>query len=95
MFINVGGAVLGLAVLTVIRDSVTANHGGEGKPSALLAGFRAGYYGSMAMCVLGFALSVWFFLSQKPEEEQKTESTDEAGTNSAPNSAHEKREDTA
>ena len=53
MFINVGGAVLGLAVLTVIRDSVTANHGGEGKPSALLAGFRAGYYGSMAMCVLG------------------------------------------
>ena len=90
MFINVGGAVLGLAVLTVIRDSVTANEGGDEKASALLAGFRAGYYASMAMCVLGFALSVWFFLSQKPEEDQKNESTDETVANSTPNSTHEK-----
>ncbi|KAM4066490.1 major facilitator superfamily protein [Hirsutella rhossiliensis] len=60
MFLNVGGAVLGVAVLTVISDSVTSNRGGKQDPGALLDGYRAGYYGAIAMAALGLVLGVFF-----------------------------------
>ncbi|KAI0190563.1 aminotriazole resistance protein [Astrocystis sublimbata] len=60
MFLNVGGAVLGVAVLTVINDSVVSNNGGKGDPNAILAGFRAGYYGAIAMSALGLLSSIFF-----------------------------------
>ncbi|KJZ80420.1 hypothetical protein HIM_00270 [Hirsutella minnesotensis 3608] len=66
MFLNVGGAVLGVAVLTVISDSVTSNNGGKQDSKALLEGYRAGYYGAIAMAAIGFVLAV-FFKSKKSD----------------------------
>ena len=68
MFLNVGGAVLGVAVLTVISDSVTLNYGGKSNPVANLEGYRAGYYGALAMIAIGFVLSVFFYQKEKQEE---------------------------
>lgn len=68
MFLNVGGAVLGVAVLTVISDSVASNHGGNSNPDANLEGYRAGYYGALAMIVIGFILSVFFYQKEQQEE---------------------------
>lgn len=68
MFLNVGGAVLGVAVLTVISDSVTLNYGGKSNPVANLEGYRAGYYGALAMIAIGFILSIFFY--QKGQQER-------------------------
>lgn len=68
MFLNVGGAVLGVAVLTVISDSVASNHGGKSNPDANLEGYRAGYYGALAMIAIGFLLSVFFYQKEQQEE---------------------------
>jgi len=68
MFLNVGGAVLGVAVLTVISDSVASNHGGKSNPEANLEGYRAGYYGALAMIAIGFILSLFF--SQKEQQQE-------------------------
>lgn len=58
MFLNVGGAVLGVAVLTVISDSVASNHGGKNNPQANLEGYRARYYAATAMIAIGFIISL-------------------------------------
>lgn len=68
MFLNVGGAVLGVAVLTVISDSVTSNYGGKGNPVANLEGYRAGYYGALAMIAIGFILSIFFYQKEQQED---------------------------
>lgn len=68
MFLNVGGAVLGVAVLTVISDSVALNHGGKSSPDANLDGYRAGYYGALAMIAIGFILSLFFYQKEQQEE---------------------------
>nr|POF14111.1 puromycin resistance protein pur8 [Quercus suber] len=72
MFLNVGGAVLGVAVLTVINDSVVSDQGGSGNIQAVLAGYRAGYYGAIAMAAIGFILSVFFtqYVQQAASTEQ-------------------------
>lgn len=67
MFLNVGGAVLGVALLTVINDSVASKHGGPDDPDAALAGYRAGYYGAIAMSVIGLVCSVFFTHPKKKE----------------------------
>lgn len=68
MFLNVGGAVLGVAVLTVISDSVTLNYGGKSNPVANLEGYRAGYYGALAMIAIGFILSIFFYQKEQQED---------------------------
>lgn len=68
MFLNVGGAVLGVAVLTVISNSVALNHGGKSNPDANLEGYRAGYYGALAMVAIGFVLSLFY---QKEQQEER------------------------
>lgn len=60
MFLNVGGAVLGVAVLTVISDSVTSTHGGKNTPGDNVEGYRAGYYAAIAMIGVGLLLSIFF-----------------------------------
>ncbi|KYK57277.1 aminotriazole resistance protein [Drechmeria coniospora] len=84
MFLNVGGAVLGVALLTVISDSVTSKAGGKKDSNALLEGYRAGYYGAIAMTVIGFILAIFFSStktndavetqreSSKPEQDRKS-----------------------
>lgn len=66
MFLNIGGAVLGVAVLTVISDSVTSKQGGKGSQSARLDGYRAGYYGTIAMAIIGFVASFFFYDKPTP-----------------------------
>lgn len=57
MSLNVGGAVFGVAVLTVIDNSVESQHGGQGSAPARLKGYRAAYYGAIALAVLATLLS--------------------------------------
>ncbi|KAM5343579.1 hypothetical protein ACJ41O_012116 [Fusarium nematophilum] len=66
MFLNVGGAVLGVAVLTAICDSVTSAEGGKENPQALLDGYRAGYYGAISMAGIGL-IAALFFPGEKDE----------------------------
>lgn len=73
MFLNVGGAVLGVAVLTVISDSVTSNKGGKLNPKALLEGYRAGYYAAIAMAVIGLVISVFFTPGNTQSESKESE----------------------
>lgn len=61
MFLNVGGAVLGVAILTAISNAVTSREGGEENLQALLDGYRAGYYTAIAMSGLGFVLAFFFY----------------------------------
>ncbi|KAI3325277.1 MFS general substrate transporter [Xylariaceae sp. AK1471] len=58
MCLNVGGAVLGVAVLTVVADSVTSQHGGSNLVEARLRGYQAAYYGAVAWAALGTLISV-------------------------------------
>lgn len=73
MFLNVGGAVLGVAVLTVINDSVTSNNGGKGNSDAALDGYRAGYYGAIAMAAIGLICSIFFTQPKKDEVKSQSE----------------------
>ncbi|RAL09633.1 MFS transporter [Aspergillus homomorphus CBS 101889] len=77
MFLNVGGATLGVAVLTVISDSVATKYGGKNDTQALLEGYRAGYYGAIAMIAIGFVVS--FFFAAPAEKNE-----DEGGNNATP-----------
>lgn len=84
MFLNVGGAVLGIAILTAINDSVASEKGGKQDPNAALAGQRAGYYGAIAMCAIGFIVSIFFAHSKKDEASEELKSlsdSDESRSN--------------
>ena len=59
MSLNVGGAVLGVAVLTVIDNSVESMQGGANKFQARLKGYRAAYYGAITLCALAAILSIY------------------------------------
>ncbi|KAM3487043.1 hypothetical protein MY3957_009668 [Beauveria namnaoensis] len=71
MFLDIGGAVLGVAVLTVISDSVTSNQRDKDRPSARLDGYRAGYYGTIAMAVIGLVASFFFYDEPVSELEEQ------------------------
>ncbi|KAF4991223.1 hypothetical protein FDECE_14115 [Fusarium decemcellulare] len=71
MFLNVGGAVLGVAVLTAICDSVTSSEGGKQSPVALLDGYRAGYYGAIGMSGVGLIVALFFPGKQDTKEVQE------------------------
>ena len=81
MFLNVGGAVLGVAVLTVISDSVASksNHGGKSNQVANLEGYRAGYYGALAMIAIGFILSFFFYQKEQEERPPQQEGENQEG----------------
>ena len=63
MSLQVGGAVLGVAVLTVIDKSVQSMKGGQGSASARRKGYQAAYYGAVALSGLAALLS--FFTAAK------------------------------
>lgn len=62
MALNVGGAVFGLAVLTVIDNSVTSNHGGQDLVAARIQGYKASFYGAVAWAVFAILISIWVVL---------------------------------
>lgn len=70
MALNVGGAVFGLAVLTVIDNSVTSNHGGQDLVAARIQGYKASFYGAVAWAVFAILISIWIVL--KEYRKQKT-----------------------
>ncbi|KIL88594.1 hypothetical protein FAVG1_07839 [Fusarium avenaceum] len=81
MFLNVGGAVLGVALLTLVSNTVTSSKGGESSSSARLDGYRAGYYTCVGMSALGFAMSAGFG-GKKAEKTEETETSSEgSGSN--------------
>lgn len=88
MFLNVGGAVLGVAVLTVISDSVASNHGGKNNPQANLEGYRARYYAAIAMIAIGFIIS----LCPHGEETQEQQQQEEEQQEERENEGHESKE---
>lgn len=59
--LQVGGSVLGLAVLTAIAEGIQRTYGGPEVPSASLGdvGFRSVYYSCVILCGIGFFLSVF------------------------------------
>ncbi|KAI0409178.1 aminotriazole resistance protein [Xylaria palmicola] len=57
MFLNVGGAVLGVAFITLISDTVAANHGLTAQ--ARLDGYRGGYYYALGLSVVAIIPSVF------------------------------------
>ncbi|KAJ6563929.1 major facilitator superfamily domain-containing protein [Mycena capillaripes] len=59
MSLQVGGAVLGLAVLTAVQNGVTNSQGGPGDAHARLLGYRAAYYGAIALAASGAVFSVF------------------------------------
>lgn len=80
MFLNVGGAVLGVAILTAISNSVTSAKGGKENPEASLDGYRAGYYGSIAMAGLGALCALFFYDDKTDTSDDKTTSDSELAT---------------
>lgn len=77
MFLNVGGAVLGVALLTLVSDTVAFNKGGESSSSARLDGYRAGYYTCIGMCALGFVISIPFKSKEDAQVPQGQDSAEE------------------
>jgi len=68
MCLNVGGAALGVAVVTVVANSVTDGKGGVGKAGARLEGYRAGYWACVRMCGLAVMVSVWGMRVRREED---------------------------
>ncbi|EWY84485.1 hypothetical protein FOYG_11934 [Fusarium oxysporum NRRL 32931] len=80
MFLNVGGAVLGVALLTLVSDTVASNKGGESSSSARLDGYRAGYYTCIGMSALGFVLSFPFKGKEDAQAHQAQDSAEDSGS---------------
>ena len=80
MSLQVGGAVLGVAVLTVIDNSVESMKGGPSSASARLKGYQAAYYGAIAFSGLGALLSLFTPMKVAPSkiDSSPEESTEES-----------------
>lgn len=63
MSLNVGGAVFGVAVLTLIANSVTSSNGGQDSLNARMRGYQASYYGAIAWAVLATLISTYVVFS--------------------------------
>jgi hypothetical protein len=70
MSLNVGGAVLGFAVLTVIANSVANNNGGQNLLHARMRGYKAAYYGAIAWAVLATLISSYMGFKQYKNSKQ-------------------------
>ncbi|KAH8200510.1 hypothetical protein TruAng_005340 [Truncatella angustata] len=80
MSLNIGGAVFGVAVLTVIANSVTSNNGGQDSLAARLRGYQASYYGAIAWAVLATLISIYVVISgyRKSKQSEKISATEES-----------------
>ncbi|KAI1348882.1 aminotriazole resistance protein [Xylaria sp. FL0043] len=74
MALNVGGAVLGVAVLTVISNSVALQHGGSTLVEARLRGYQAAYYGAVAWAALGTIVSIYSVVTHYKTERENVSS---------------------
>ncbi|TGJ79879.1 hypothetical protein E0Z10_g8897 [Xylaria hypoxylon] len=78
MFLNIGGAVLGVAIITLTSNSVALNNGSHNRAAALLDGYRAGYYYALGLSGLATILSVFGMPSKRQlaNAETKNEGSD-------------------
>lgn len=68
MCLNIGGAVLGVALTTVVMDSVSSESGSSANQTSL-DGYRAGYYLCLGFSCLATALSlIMIFFPARQEE---------------------------
>ena len=58
MCLNIGGAVIGVALTTLIIDAVASKSTSEVKSQAQLEGFRAGYYFALALSLTAIVPSL-------------------------------------
>ncbi|PQE03674.1 aminotriazole resistance protein [Rutstroemia sp. NJR-2017a BBW] len=72
MSLNVGGAVFGFAVLTVISNSVANNNGGKNLLLARMRGYQAAYYGAIAWAVLATLISSYMVFRQYKKSKQSS-----------------------
>jgi hypothetical protein len=70
MSLNVGGAVFGFAVLTVIANSVANNNGGQNLLHSRMRGYQAAYYGAIAWAVLATLISSYMVFRQYKKSKQ-------------------------
>jgi sugar phosphate permease len=56
--VQVGGSVLGLAILTAVAQGVTERYG-DGTEKVGEIGYRAVYYSCVILCAVGFLISVF------------------------------------
>lgn len=73
MCLNIGGAVLGIALSTLVFDSVASKRGGN-NPHARLDGYRAGYYLCLGFCGLAMLLS-FFMISLTVQSSRDPDAT--------------------
>ncbi|PSR81371.1 aminotriazole resistance protein [Coniella lustricola] len=86
MSLNIGGAVLGMAILTVVANSVTNSHGGQSFIGARLRGYQASYYGAIAWSVLATLISAYLVFKQhRKAEKNKTAQVNIALDRATPN----------
>ncbi|KAG8156743.1 hypothetical protein KVR01_013348 [Diaporthe batatas] len=84
MSLNVGGAVFGVAVLTVVANSVTDNTGGQGLLAARLRGYQASYYGAIAWAVLATVISSYMAFSHYNKKSERSDATVATAPSTAP-----------
>lgn len=78
MSLNVGGAVFGVAVLTVVANSVTDKNGGQDLLRARLRGYQASYYGAVAWAVLATLISSYLVFSHYNKSKQSGDTVADA-----------------
>lgn len=83
MSLNVGGAVFGMAVLTVVANSVTDNNGGQGLLAARLRGYQASYYGAIAWAALATIMSSFLVFSHYSKKSKRSDSAATAQSTAA------------
>lgn len=82
MALNVGGAVFGLVVLTVIANSVTANHGGQDLTDARVYGYKASFYGAVAWAVIAVLISILVVFKDSRKARKAKDTREESATSS-------------
>jgi len=83
MSLNVGGAVFGVAVLTVVANSVTDNNGGQGLLAARLRGYQASYYGAIAWAVLATMISSYLVFNHYNKKSERSDTVATAQSTAA------------
>nr|POE79795.1 drug resistance protein [Quercus suber] len=71
MFLNVGGAVLGVALLTAISNAVTNAQGGSRNARAALHGYQAGYYTMVGMAGVGIFVAMFYKVKKQDVEQEQ------------------------
>ncbi|KAL3421564.1 MFS transporter [Phlyctema vagabunda] len=79
MSLQMGGSVLGFAIVTLVRTAVEDNAGGSESARARLKGYRAGHYTILAMSGTAAALSALLVSSSKATQASEVQESENEG----------------